>query len=335
MTYPPPGGYPDDGYGQQPPYPQQPAQGGWGAPGGGYPDQPVSGPQPPAYDPNQPPAFDPNQPPPYDPNQPPAYDPNQPVSGGYGAPASGPPGYGGYGQPPVSVNPMSGPPGYGQQPGMIPPPQQKNNTPMIVGGIVGVIAVIALVAVVVIVLGNKDDDDKSSAASGSETTEAPTSEPATTEPVDDGKIESLSYSQFGYDWTSTESDIEATFLDGWDYTNGCQDFEDGTNLTSLGCEFGSELAWEAEDGDVKISLFYLGMTDEASASASIDTIADTDMIPHESAIISNWDYGKWRIDYSSNIVVVTSVTGVDVDDTTGDDYLDQMHPYMLTNIDVL
>ncbi|MGH8880819.1 MAG: hypothetical protein ACRD0P_26285 [Stackebrandtia sp.] len=316
MSYPPPGGgYPDDGYGQQPQYPQQPDPGGWGAPpppGGGYPDQnpPFGAPPPPAYDPAQPPG----------------YDPNQPVSGGWSAPASGPPGYG---QQPVSGNPMGGP---GYPPPMQNPPPRKNNTPIVVGAIVALVALVAVAAVLVVVLGNKDDGGGSASDSGTSATEAPSSQEETS-PADPDYIGSLSYADLGYDWVSATTDAEATFKDGWDYA-GCTDFEVAAALTDLGCEFAVEVAWRAEDEDVAIYAFFLGMTDTDTADTAVEEIQDADVVAHEEGEISDFDYGQWAIDSSRNIVILTSFTATaDVSEEKCNEYIEEMPGDLVTEVD--
>lgn len=325
MTYPPPPGpgYPGDGGYGQPQYPPQ-AGNGWGGPPEpptAYPDQPAYG--QPAY-PDQ--AAYPDQ---QQYGSPDNY-PSQPVSG----PVSG-----GWGQPPVSVHPITAQPAY-QPPPMLGMPAQApapqpptSKTPIMVAVIVGVVALLGLGTLLVVSLSGKDKNDVADPKDTQSSTQA--SEAASSaEPTEDAnKITDLTYSEFGKDWDSSASDSTATFINGWDYTD-CHEFEEGTVLTDLGCEYAVELAFEAQDGDVKMSVFFLGMTDELAASGATYDIKDGDFYPRNEGFISEFSYGMWQAGYSSNITVLTVVTTTDaVEDAAGDAYLTEMIDDMTIAID--
>jgi hypothetical protein len=300
MTYPPPGpGYPDGGYEPQQ-YPQQ--QPGWTAP------DPAAGQQDPYAYGAQPYA-------------------QQPVSGAYG-------------QPPVSVTPISGPHGYDNPMlGMpaAPQPPAASNTPLITTLVVGAVALLGLGAVLVFTLGGTDDDGSDNAASGASQSASESASPSPDEAsaspteADDG-IADLSYAEFDDDWKDSAGDASATYVNGWDYT-GCTKFEDGSSLTDRGCEYGVEVAYEAEDGEMKLANIFMGMTDADAASDAVTDMKDGEFVLREDGYIYDFEYGMWQADSVDNIVIITVVTGTKkIDDSTGDEYLEAMNADMTAMI---
>ncbi|MGH8792618.1 MAG: hypothetical protein ACRDXX_08235, partial [Stackebrandtia sp.] len=236
MTYPPPGpgtGPDPSGYGrQQPQYPDQGSP--WARPSqpGGYPDDPASG-VPGGY-------------------------PNQPASGIPGYPQQPTSGFpGGYPGTPMSGVPMSGTPMSG-----VPVPQQpKSHAALITSLALGFVGLLGLGVVLYFVVGD-DEDNTEPRADASATSDEPTDpEPGDTETEETTTGEKLSYTEYADDWEFQLDDVEldATYVNGWDY-DGCAEFEADAAFTDLGCEYGVELAYEAEEGDLIVSHLIMGMT---------------------------------------------------------------------------
>ncbi|HIV57018.1 MAG TPA: hypothetical protein H9902_03585 [Candidatus Stackebrandtia faecavium] len=333
MTYPyQPNGDPN----QNAPWnmPPQPPPDQWQPqPGPGQPEQPGYGPPasgPPGYGPPDQPGYGP---------------PDQP---GYGPPASGPPGYPTqpYSAPPP-YGPPSGPPDmYGaagpppggpEIPGMPggPQPPKKSRAPLVTMLVLGVVFVLGVGVSLFLILG---DDTTETTTSGKtspvEESQSPSPSESTSEPdptpTDDpggdstftGTLDEADYN----DWNFKIGDVSlsAEKVDGWNYDD-CTEIEKDGALTDLGCKEAIEIAYEAEDGEMKLDLVLMVMEDESSASALESDFDDSMYSPQKAGFIADFDFGKFRIGNESNIGVLTMGTATSaVDEADADEYLSYM-----------
>lgn len=298
MTYPPAPGQPDPSspygpqYGQQPqsvpPY-GQPQQ---SSPPYGQPDY---GQQPPYGQPAQPPY------------QQPAYEQPQ-----YGQPA-----YGGTQQMPVqpgATQQMPVQPGAPwQQPAYAPPPPPSGSKGALIAVVAGAgVLVVILLVVAIFAIGGREDPPPVAGSSASPTPSPSESSPSPSpSPSEEPEGERLSYSEYDDDWNFRLGDVKlnADFVDGWDYED-CGEFESGDTLTDMGCEYGIEVAYEAEDGKLQFVHLVLVMSDEDAADEAAEkgAIEYNDFKLHEESYIADFKYGKWLTNSSDQYVVITVCT---------------------------
>ncbi|WP_327145917.1 hypothetical protein [Nocardia sp. NBC_01327] len=224
--------------------------------------------------------------------------------------------------------------GYLQQPGYPagPPPQPpRRNTGLIVGIVLAVVAVLAI-GVGAIVVVTRSDNSNNQAAATSTTTVAPTTTDTTTaRPTTTTKSApaggKFTYSEYGQVWNFKLGDValQADWVEGHDY-NSCAPVEVKGKLTGLGCQYGSELVWKAENGAVMLTQFILTMSTPDKASAASGQFDDKDINLPAGSYISNWETGKWRDGSQSQFVVITFATATaDVDVPTVEKYLKYRH----------
>ncbi len=235
--------------------------------------------------------------------QPPGYGAPQP---GYGAP---PPGYG-------APQPGYGQPGWGAPP---PPPGQSSGKGPLIGLLVGALVIVIAVAVVVAFMVSQNDDppiaDPSPSPSVTPSEESPS-------PDDSPTTDPISYEDFEDDWSY--AGLTADYVDGWDYED-CTEFENDDALTDLGCEYGIEVTYEAEDSELKLTQLILVMTDEDAADVVVDdeSIDYEDFEVQSEGVISDFSYGKWLATDSGPYIVITVCTATSkVKETTANNYLD-------------
>lgn len=134
--------------------------------------------------------------------------------------------------------------------------------------------------------------------------------------------EPLSFEQFAADWQSEHGAAE--FVDGWDYED-CADFAAGSTIVDLGCEYGFELAFEAENGDVRAGYVVMAMPDPGTAAEAVENFTDADLELQDASYVSGFEYGVWNHQDAAEYVVVTLVTAVEgVDTDLVDSYASDM-----------
>ena len=250
-----------------------------------------------------------------------------------------------YGQPPASAQPYSAPGNGFVPPGAAYPPQapgtalvpaptaRKSRAPLITMLVLCAALVLGGGAVIMFGPGH-DDTEPTSSGSGSATpseSESPSPEPTTDAPTTEEPTSqggAISEADFG-DWDFKLGDVElfAAKVDGWDY-DSCGGVEVGSALTDLGCVTATEVTYEAEDGELKLTNLFFEMSDETSASTAVEDkeFDDQDFIPQETSMISDFDYGRYRANSAGPVIVVTLCTATSsVDEDDADEYLDEMN----------
>ena len=215
-----------------------------------------------------------------------------------------------------------------------PPPQppKSSKAPLIMVLVLFIVLVLG-VGTVFFLINDKDpqttttaSDKNGPSSSATSDTESSKSEPepseSTTEP-DPGSGTSMSESDYG-DWNYKMGDfkLSADKIDGWDYED-CSSVESDGALTDLGCESALEVAYETEDGDMRLSMLMFMMSDADAATKAADgEIDETDYRLHKGSYIKDFDYGKQRTGSSSEIVVLVVATATaNVAEADADEYL--------------
>ncbi|MFZ2510044.1 MAG: hypothetical protein WAW85_02990 [Gordonia sp. (in: high G+C Gram-positive bacteria)] len=210
------------------------------------------------------------------------------------------------------------------------PPKKSNPALKVTLGVVAVAVVAALVATIVYFASREKGDDTQAAGvttpnSTSATTTISSSAPSTSTSSSAGG--KFTYTEFDGNWNFRLGDVALTaeWVKGADY-NDCASFEEANKLTSLGCQYGSELVWKTENGNLFLTQYIMTMTDAGAASAAIGQFTDDDMKLAPGSYISGFETGKWKDSAEKSFLVVTIATataGVSAD--TVSEYLKYRH----------
>lgn len=256
------------------------------------------------------------------------YPNGQPSYPQHSAPVSAP--GGGYEQTPGHVSPPGYPAAPGYPPHTPPPPPKRFTGPLIGLVILAVVSAIGIVTLLVVNLSGDDDPQTTASPSPSESDEPTSEEPttlSTTEEATQGTpAERISESEFSdWDYSFGGTDFFATKINGWDYDD-CNETDASGTLAEYGCFWATEVAYEAEDGNLQLSVIYLGLPDDSSAGDLASILTDSDFNLNEESYIHDFDFGRWISESSSSWVVLTTGTATDaVDDDLAQEYLDTLH----------
>ncbi|MBL1076460.1 hypothetical protein JK358_18845 [Nocardia sp. 2] len=205
-------------------------------------------------------------------------------------------------------------PGYQQPGGGYPQPPKKSNTGLIVGIAAAVVVVLAAVVGAAVFVTREDSGDQAIATSTTTTTSTSSSAPTTTKSTTTTSRSApagakFSYTEYGNFWNFKLGDValQADWVKGNDY-NDCGNFEEAGKMTGLGCQYGSELVWKAEGGELMLTQFVLTMSDAAKAEAASGQFDDGDLKLRPGSYISDFETGKWKDGSEKQFLVVTVAT---------------------------
>ncbi len=236
-----------------------------------------------------------------------------------------------YGGPPGGGFP---PPGYGVPGG--PPLPKSSNAPLITAISLGVVLMLGLATLVWFVVNRQNaatpvadasSEPSASASASPSPSPSPSASPSGTPPD-----ERLSYTDYDEDWNFRLGGVQmsANYVDGWDHDT-CEEFDANGTLTDLGCEYGVELAYEAEKGKLRFAHLILAMpdTDAAREAAEDGAMDDDDFSLNSKGYFSSFKYGKWASGNGGAFTVITVCTAKkSVGKKKADDYLHYAHTDM-------
>ncbi len=192
----------------------------------------------------------------------------------------------------------------------MPPPPGGGSSGVVIAVVIGLAVILVTVLGAAVFLltaeeGTPTAGPSASASPSESPSPSPSPSPSATGPTGD----KISYTEYDKDWKFKLGEVElsAKYVDGWDHED-CEEIEKGGALSDLGCLYGVEVTYKAEDGKVVLSHLILAMTDEDAADEAVKDVDDDDFQLNKKSYLSDFTFGKWQRDSAGAYLVITVCT---------------------------